>query len=745
MLRTAPSTPTQLQRQFRRGLHDMRHSPHCRHLHYYSCLLVLTLYAYFALSSTQPPHAPADAAASSVPLSKHTFTQLSDDGATGQPELLFVQLLHRHGDRTPIHAYPPSHLWDDYPLPPGSLTSIGWAQHNAVGRALQQRYMRDEPLLSPYQYRPHSLVVRSTEVERCIQSVTALLSALYPPQLNHSAATDAAEANHRTTLTPYPPVSVMPMPLDYLLQSTDKCPAYSITYPATQAASDAVIHAEHPTLMADLTRLTGIPGSQTGDSVALHVSWTADNLLCEQAHNLSYSAELTAMSDMLYNLSRYVNFHRFVGAATERRGSIGDTLLRDTMVSVLSKIRVDLAENDTSLPACRADNGLTLEQCWEDPYVEQRLRIYSAHDTTIVALLASLHLLNATSPQLLPEYATVVSLELRRTDSGRYTMGWRYGAPVEHESGSGEWDFDDQKLAMPCPDDGVVERGADIPLATECDVASVLRYVLIMTDPAYDSGSAAAVQRLPTLKWSARNLTDALGLFHLDAAHESTYAQNTAFPLLQYPSDDGCCVPPADLATQCPPNAAFADVKNGCRLLRRLCPAVACGSGRVVDTATLDCVLSDALRSAVVDTALIVGSAVIAALLCAVFWLWTRHAAAAAAATSGGGAAMEGGSGEKQQAVGEAVRKGQQKVQAVLASVTAGVKERAKERRKRRQRGGERGNTEEREKLELADMEVYELGDEAATDGEGGDTVLFDDEHDAEEDEDVEAGVRAMK
>ena len=748
MLRVAPSisTPTQLQRQLRRGLYQMRHSPHCRHLHYYSCLLVLTLYAYFALSSTNPPHA-TDHAAESVPLSKHTFNSLSDSAA-GSAELLFVQLLHRHGDRTPIHSYPPSHLWDDYPLPSGSLTSIGWAQHNAVGHALQQRYMFNETLLTPYQYEPHSLVVRSTEVERCIQSVTALLSALYPPQLNYTAdATDATMASHRTTLTPYPPVNVMPMPLDYLLQSTDKCPSYSLTYADTQQASDAVINAEYPDLMANLSRLTGIPGSDTGNSVALHVSWTADNLLCEQAHNLSYDSELTGMSDMLYNLSRYVNYHRFVGAATDARGSIGDTLLRDTMVSVLNKIRVDL-DGAASLDACRAADT-RVEVCWKDVYVEQKMRIYSAHDTTIVALLASLHLLNVTSPYLLPNYATVVSLELRRTVDERYTMGWRFGAPVEDVPGSGEWEFRDEPLAAPCPNDSVVDRGAEIQLNEQCDVASVLRYVLIMTDPTYDSSNSAAVQQLPTTAWSAQNLSDALALFHLTAAHESVYAQNTVFPLLQYPPNDGCCVPPADLATMCPPSAAFNDVKNSCKLMRRLCPTVACGSGRVVDTATLDCVMSDALRSAVIDAALIVGSAVIAGLLCAVFWLWTRNTAASGGSTVGRD--------EKQQAVGEVVRKGQQKVQAMVDSVKVGVKARVKERKKRRERGGERGNPEEREKLELADMELYEEGGEdvVGTDdedgggggrqqGESGETVLFDDDDDGG-DEEVELGMKSMK
>ena len=726
------STPGQLQRRLRRSLHNMRHSTHCRHLHYYSCLLVLLLYTYFALSSNNPPHS-VNPAASSIPLTKqHTFTSLSDSPPSTE-QLVFVQLLHRHGDRTPIHTYPPSQLWDDYPLPPGSLTSIGWAQHNAVGNALQQRYMVNEPLLSPYQYEPHSLVVRSTEVERCIQSVTALLTALYPPQLNHTA-TDANQASRRTTLTPYPPVNVMPMPLDYLLQSTDKCPSYHLTYSASQQSTDAVINSEYPNLMSLLSELTGIPGSATSNSVSIHVSWTADNLLCEQAHNLSYNVNLTAMRDTLYNLSRYVNYHRFVGDVTQPRGSIGDTLLRDTMVSVLNKIRVDM-NGGTQQQDCRANQ--TTEQCWEDPYVQQKLRIYSAHDTTIVSLLASLHLLNETSPNLLPSYATVVSLELRRVsgDVPRYNMSWRIGAPVEDDPGSGVWEFRDAPLLTPCPDNTVVDRGAVIALTDTCDVASVLRYVLIMTDPTYVGTNTAAVAQMPTTDWSAEQLIDALALFYPNSAHDSVYAQNTEFPLLQYPPNDGCCVPPTNLATLCSPHDSFNAVSSGCKLMRRLCPATACGSGRVVDTATLDCVLSDALRSSLVDTLLIAGSAIIAALLCIVFWLWKQVAAADATNKA------------KPAAVADVVRNGQQTVRAMVDKVKVGVKERVRDHKKRRERGGERGNAEEREKLELAGMELYEVGGEyeeetdedgggagsGVRNGEGGETVLFDDD-DGEDD-----------
>ena len=737
MLRSgsSASTPTQLQRKLRRTFQQMRHSPHWRHLHYYSCFLILLLYTYFAVSSNNPID--ATNTASSIPLAKHSFAQLSDTDPTdpSNDQLVYVQLIHRHGDRTPIHTYPPSHLWDDYPLPPGSLTSIGWAQHNAVGAALRQRYMFNETLLTPYKYEPHSLVVRSTEVERCIQSVTALLSKLYPPELNYSA-TDAAQAHRRTTLTPYPPVNVMPMPLDYLLQATDKCPAYHLTYPQTQSESDAMITAEYPELQAKLVNLTGIQMSDVGNSIALHVSWTADNLLCEQAHNLSYNAELTAMQQQLYNLSSYVNYHRFVGDAADARGSIGDTLLRDVVVSVLNKMRVDLDPDSAALGCPR--EGVTTEACWSDPFVQQRLRIYSAHDTTIVSLLASLHVLTPTSEFLLPPYATIMSLELRKantSDGVRYRMGWRIGAPNETVAHSGDWELQDRLLPVPCPNDAVVERGAQIELKPWCDVANVVRYVMIMTDPSYSSTISSKVAQLPIITTPVSELvTTSLAYFNLNTAHNpafaqvNLYAQNNLLPLYQYPPNDGCCVPPSNLATLCSPYAAFSAVGQGCRLMRRLCPAVACGAGRVVDGVTFECVeVSDSARASMVDGLLIGGSAVIAALLVLVFVMWTRSAAAAA---TNGSTATDGhsGIGSEGKVVGDVVRKGQRKVQEMVHKVAAGVKE----HKKRRQRGGERGNAEEREKL---DLELYQ-GQEAEDEDGGGDAVLFDDADDVEADGD---------
>ena len=101
-------------------------------------------------------------------------------------------------------------------------------------------------------------------------------------------------------------------------------------------------------MLSKLLPLTNYGTFPIAKSVASVVSWTADNLLCEEAHDIVSSAELTAMYYPLTNLSRLISYNTFVGDAREPRGQIGDLLLRDITRSVLGKIRV---------LDCRGDGG----------------------------------------------------------------------------------------------------------------------------------------------------------------------------------------------------------------------------------------------------------------------------------------------------------------------------------------------------------------------------------------------------
>ena len=669
--------------------------------HYLSIPILLFLYTLITISIPSP-HPISLSLLSPAPSSSFASASFSPP----PPGLIWAQLIHRHGDRTPIHPFPNNSVWNDYRLPPGSLTSIGWAQHAAVGRWVRERYAvnTSSSFLSEWQYEPRSLQVRSTQVERCMQSITALLTGLYPPRLNHSAV-DAAQASRKTTLTPYPPVDVMPIPLDALLQATDKCPSYALTYPDTQRASSERIDVLYPDLHAQLLALTNMSTFSVASSVAMLVSWAADNLLCEEAHGLSSSAELTALYEVLTALSRYVSYERFVGDPRDARGSIGDLLLRDVARSVLNKVRV--SERPEEVGGDGDD--------WYDMYADEKLRIYSAHDTTVVSLLASFHLLDNASFWLLPPYATVVSMDMRRTGDvpARYTMQWRIGYPklTSDEEGQDAWYMQDGPLAIPCPADDELDRGSTIPLAYVCDVASFLRYVLIMTDPLYDSADAAHTSRLPSSTSDVDALLALLPLFPGPS------------PLYTYPADDGCCVPPADLAKRCPTSHTYEQSSMGCQLMRRLCPEQACGEGMTVAVGSFACVGQSTDREAVKDGVIVGASLAIALLLGVIGLQWRRSVAPGYEEINEKGVRVNGippsqppepvgegstvfrGAGQKARAK---VSRGGERVRAMVEQAHAGLKDGGG--RKRREKGDE----EENEKLELTDAPVDDDSEDVA-------------------------------
>nr|XP_023684625.1 lysophosphatidic acid phosphatase type 6-like [Paramormyrops kingsleyae] len=149
----------------------------------------------------------------------------SDPGRTGtfqenrsRYELRLVQVLFRHGARTPLKSIPdvleaqwipgllnaPVHTRMDYvvtdlnggprpPAPveesyrarmlsggtyPGQLTTVGMQQLYDLGMRLRKMYIQDLPFLSPC-FRPTEVFVRSTNIIRTIESAKCLVAGLF--------------------------------------------------------------------------------------------------------------------------------------------------------------------------------------------------------------------------------------------------------------------------------------------------------------------------------------------------------------------------------------------------------------------------------------------------------------------------------------------------------------------------------------------------------------------------------------
>ncbi|KAL7078487.1 hypothetical protein ACQ4LE_002503 [Meloidogyne hapla] len=94
-------------------------------------------------------------------------------------QLIFVQAIWRHGDRSPIYIYPNDPNKEDvWPQGFGELTARGMAQQFHLGKFLGNRYIDELHLLSP-QYRSEEIFVISTDTNRTIQSATANMIGMF--------------------------------------------------------------------------------------------------------------------------------------------------------------------------------------------------------------------------------------------------------------------------------------------------------------------------------------------------------------------------------------------------------------------------------------------------------------------------------------------------------------------------------------------------------------------------------------
>ncbi|XP_044538289.1 lysosomal acid phosphatase isoform X3 [Gracilinanus agilis] len=97
--------------------------------------------------------------------------------STQARSLRFVTLLYRHGDRSPVKAYPKDpHQEGEWPQGFGQLTKEGMLQHWELGQALRLRY---QGFLNA-SYHREEVFVRSTDFDRTLMSAEANLAGLFP-------------------------------------------------------------------------------------------------------------------------------------------------------------------------------------------------------------------------------------------------------------------------------------------------------------------------------------------------------------------------------------------------------------------------------------------------------------------------------------------------------------------------------------------------------------------------------------
>nr|KAF6408813.1 acid phosphatase 4 [Rousettus aegyptiacus] len=313
--------------------------------------------------------------------------------------LVFVAVVFRHGDRAPLASYPTdphkeaiSTLW---PRGLGQLTPEGVLQQLELGRFLRSRY---EDFLSP-KYQREEVYVRSTDFDRTLESAQANLAGLFS-----EAAPGGPEAAWRPI-----PVHTVPVTEDKLLRfPTRSCPRYhELLREATEAAEYQTALEGWTDFLIHLENFTGL--SLVGEP--LRRAWKVlDTLMCQQAHGLALPS--WASPDVLRTLAQIsaldIGAHVGPPRAAEKAQLTGAPPSRPPGI-LLDAILANFS---------RAQRlGLPL-----------KMVMYSAHDSTLLALQGALGLYDGHTPP----YAACLGFEFRRRlgdpeqDAGNVTISLFY-------------------------------------------------------------------------------------------------------------------------------------------------------------------------------------------------------------------------------------------------------------------------------------------------------------------------------
>ncbi|XP_051885070.1 lysosomal acid phosphatase-like isoform X3 [Pristis pectinata] len=295
--------------------------------------------------------------------------------------LRFVNLIYRHGDRSPAQAYPSDPYTEkDWPQGFAQLTQVGMRQHYALGQYLRRRY--NGFLNSSYDR--HEIYVRSTDIDRTLMSAEVNLAGLYPPQ--------GRQIFHPGLSWQPIPVHTVPVEQDKLLKfPLQKCPRYEKlleeTFNSRAVEEKTQKNKDFLNMISDETKM----------KVTIQNEWKVyDTLFCEKTHNFSLPSWAT--HEVITRLSELNDFGMemlFRLHKTQEKSRLqGGFLLKQILQNINQAI-------NESTPTPRL-----------------KLIMYSAHDVTLIALQMALNVYDA----IIPPYASCFMFELYEEDDRSFTL-----------------------------------------------------------------------------------------------------------------------------------------------------------------------------------------------------------------------------------------------------------------------------------------------------------------------------------
>ncbi|KAJ9599296.1 hypothetical protein L9F63_010224, partial [Diploptera punctata] len=291
-------------------------------------------------------------------------------------ELQLVQVLFRHGERTPVDMYPKD-PYINFTYPPfglGTLTNPGKLQQYLQGQYLRTRYNE----FLGHHYNSDVMYVQTTDMDRTKMSAQLVLAGLWPPA-------PAQLWNPDLHWQPIPTHSE-PLKKDSLLLNNLRCPRYYYerqkVLNSTQL-QDILNEYNATHLYETLSELTGGTFEDPYDVMSLYSTLKAEegfNLTLPEWTRGIYPEKLLPLTIFSFTLNVYNTDMQKVKA-----GPLVKKLLNDGKA--------------------KAEGTLQPEG--------RKMYIYSGHDSTIVNLLSALQVWD---PQI-PDYGIMVLIELHHNKS----------------------------------------------------------------------------------------------------------------------------------------------------------------------------------------------------------------------------------------------------------------------------------------------------------------------------------------
>lgn len=291
--------------------------------------------------------------------------------------LRLVQVLFRHGDRTPIDPFPTDAYKDYWTIGYGELTNIGKQEHYTLGTYIRQRYLG----FLNTSYYANQVLVNSTDIDRTLNSVASNLAGLYPPS-------DDEIWNQNLLWQPIA-IHTLPVPLDLLLDPDSDCPTYDAESDRVFASPEMqAIDAENEGLYEYLTNNTGT----LVDNI-IETGYIYDTIMIEKLYNLTTPSWVDPVYDQMHNLSDMGFVWRYKSPLEQRLKGGG----------ILKRI-IDNA--NTRIAASNL----------------YQLYVYSSHDTLVSAVLSALKIFNG----IAPPYASTIFFDLHEYIPSQYAIQISY-------------------------------------------------------------------------------------------------------------------------------------------------------------------------------------------------------------------------------------------------------------------------------------------------------------------------------